>query len=130
VLRLCEHGIGSEFHAERIMTDQRVHPIHPDDIYSLTDFQRETKARVAELQEHGRPAVLTVNGKASLVVQDASAYQRMLELADQMDTLLAVREGLDSMERGEGVSLDEFDATFRAKHNLPRRRGATGTDGR
>jgi len=109
---------------------QNIHPIRPEDIHSLSDFQRKTRDHIERLQETGRPEVLTVNGKAALVVQDADAYQRMLELADRMDTLLAVQEGLDSMKRGEGISLEEFDREMRAKHGIPSRRRATGTEGR
>ena len=93
---------------------QNVHAIRPEDIHSLTDFQRRTKEHVARLQASGRPELLTVNGKAALVVQDADAYQRLLDLADRMDALLAVREGLASMERGEGIPLEEFDREMRA----------------
>ena len=109
---------------------QNVYPIRPEDIHSLSDFQRKTKEHVERLQETGRPEVLTVNGKAALVVQDADAYQRLVDLADRMDTFLAVREGLDSMKRGEGISLEEFDREMREKHGIPNRRRATGTEGR
>ena len=108
---------------------QRIHPIRPEDIRSLTEFQRKTKECVDRLRATGRPEVLTVNGRASIVVQDADAYQRILELADRMDELLAVREGLDSIERGDGVSLEELDREVRAKHELPDTRGRTGTEG-
>ena len=37
--------------------------------------------------------VLTVNGKAEIVVQDAESYQRMLELLDRAETVEALREG-------------------------------------
>ena len=54
--------------------------------------------------------MLTVNGKAEIVVQDAKSYQRLLELADRLETIEAVKEGLASMERGEGKPMDEvFD---------------------
>lgn len=109
---------------------QDVHPIRPEDIHSLTDFQRKTREHVERLHETGRPEVLTVNGKAALVVQDADAYQRMLDLAYRMDTLLAVRESLDSIARGEGIPLEEFDREMREKHGLPKRRGTTGSGGR
>jgi len=41
-----------------------------DDIYSLTEFQRDAKTHIKHLKKSGRPAVLTINGKAALVVQD------------------------------------------------------------
>ena len=109
---------------------QTVHPLRPEDIHSLSDFQRKTREHIQRLRETGRPEVLTVNGKAALVVQDADAYQRLLDLADRMDTLLAVREGLDSMERGEGVSLAEFDKEMRAKHGIPGHRRTTNMERR
>lgn len=85
---------------------------------------------VERLRESGRPELLTVHGKAAVVVQDAEAYQRMLELADQMDTIIGIREGLDSIDRGEGMSLDEFKRRMREKYPLPDAPGATGTEGR
>jgi len=48
-------------------------------IYSLSDFQRNTRAHIRRLKRSGSPAVLTVNGQAELVVQDAAAYQRALD---------------------------------------------------
>ena len=106
-----------------------VHPIRTQDIHSLSDFQRKTRKHVERLRESGRPEVLTINGKASLVVQDADAYQRLLELADRMDTLLAVKAGLESTRRDEGISLEQFDREMRSKHGIPDSRGATGTEG-
>jgi hypothetical protein len=49
------------------------------DIRSLTDFQRNTKAHLRRLKSSGRPAVLTVNGRAELIVQDAAAFEDMLD---------------------------------------------------
>jgi PHD/YefM family antitoxin component YafN of YafNO toxin-antitoxin module len=79
-----------------------------NDIYSLTDFQRKTREHMQRLKETRRPHVLTVNGKAEIVVQDAEAYQAMVELIDRAAAIVAIREGLDSMERGEGR--DAFEA--------------------
>jgi hypothetical protein len=52
--------------------------IQIDDIYSLTDFQRNVKAHLRAIKKSGRPRVLTVNGRAELIVQDAKAYQKLL----------------------------------------------------
>jgi len=49
------------------------------DILSLTEFHRHTRDHIERLRATGRPEVLTVNGRAELVVQDASAYQNLLE---------------------------------------------------
>ena len=84
------------------------------DIRSLTDFQRNTKSHLKRLKSTGRPEVLTVNGKAELIVQDAAAYEETL------DAIHGIQRGLDAMKTGTGkpfrVALDEI----RAKYNIPR----------
>lgn len=58
--------------------------IRPEDIGSLTDFSRNTKAHLKRLRRTGRPELLTVNGKAEVVVQSAPAYQRLLNLLEKL----------------------------------------------
>ena len=53
--------------------------IKPEDVRSLTDFQRHTREHIRRLKQTGRPVVLTINGQAALVVQCAAAYQRQME---------------------------------------------------
>ena len=53
------------------------------DIVSLTDFHRNSKAHLKRLRQTGRAAILTVNGKAVVVVQDAAAYERLLARSDR-----------------------------------------------
>ena len=40
-------------------------------IESLTNFKRNTREYLERIKESGHPLVLTVNGKAEVVVQDA-----------------------------------------------------------
>jgi prevent-host-death family protein len=68
-----------------------------DGIDSLTNFKRQTADYLARLRKTGEPVVLTVNGKAEVVVQDAAAYQRLVEAAARAErdaTVAAIREGL------------------------------------
>ncbi len=53
--------------------------IRADDIGSLTDFARNTKAHLKRLKRTGRPELLTVNGRAEVVVQNATSYQRLID---------------------------------------------------
>jgi len=72
-------------------------------IESLTNFKRSSAGYLKQLQESGAPMVLTVNGKAKVVVQDAAAYQKLVELAaraDREEAALAIREGLADVEAG------------------------------
>jgi prevent-host-death family protein len=84
------------------------------DIQSLTDFKRRTPEFLRQLKESGHPLVLTINGKAELVVQDAASYQRLFELAERLETIQAVKEDLASADRGDGRPMDDvFDALER-----------------
>ena len=58
--------------------------IKPEDIGSLTDFARNTKAHLRRLKRTGRAELLTVNGKAEVVIQNASAYQRVIEELEKL----------------------------------------------
>lgn len=78
------------------------------DIRPLTEFKRETVRFVARLKETGRPSVLTVNGKPSVVVMDAAAWQDMQDQIDYAQTIAGIRKGLDQARAGEGVEASAF----------------------
>jgi prevent-host-death family protein len=85
------------------------------DIHSLSDFKRKTAEFIEQLEKTGKPVVLTINGRAKLVVQDAESYQRMLEMLDRAETIEAIWEGLESVRKGKTMSLDQFDKEMRKK---------------
>jgi prevent-host-death family protein len=92
------------------------------DIESLTAFKRNTTDYVKKIKKSGNPLVLTVNGKAEIVVQDAESYQRMLEVLDRAETIEALREGLESVRQGKTMSLDKFDKEMRKRISAPKKR--------
>lgn len=77
------------------------------DIHSLTDFKRNTAEFRERLRKSGRPEVLTVDGRPVLVVQDAEAYQRVLDAIDRLEAIEGIRDGLASMKKGAGRPADE-----------------------
>lgn len=52
-------------------------------VFSLTDFLRNHRQHIARLADSGKPVVLTVKGRASLVIQDAASYQSLLDELDR-----------------------------------------------
>jgi PHD/YefM family antitoxin component YafN of YafNO toxin-antitoxin module len=58
--------------------------IRSEDITSLTDFAKNTKAHIKRLKRTGRPELLTVNGRAEVVVQNATAYQHLIESLEKL----------------------------------------------
>lgn len=86
------------------------------DIHPLTGFLRDHKEHMERLAATGRPEVLTVNGKARVVIQDAEAYQKMVDALDAAETERIVRERLASVDRKEpGIPAEEVLADVRKR---------------
>jgi len=90
------------------------------DIQSLTTFRRKSRDFMKQLKKSKRPIVLTVNGKAEAIVQDAKAYQRLLDIAARADDEEAIRQGLDDIAHGRTRPAREVFEEFRRKHGIPR----------
>jgi len=90
------------------------------DIQSLTTFRRSSGDFMKQLKKTKRPVVLTVNGKAAAVVQDAEAYQRLLDIASRADAEEGIRQGLDDVTHGRIRPAREFFNEFEAKNGIPR----------
>jgi prevent-host-death family protein len=90
------------------------------DIQSLTTFRRRSGDFMKQLKKSKRPVVLTVKGKAEVVVQDAVAYQRLLDIAARADAREGVRQGPEESKRGLGRAIEEFFAEFEASHGISR----------
>jgi PHD/YefM family antitoxin component YafN of YafNO toxin-antitoxin module len=71
-----------------------------EDIRSLSDFKRDTTAALEHLRKSHRPMVLTVNGRAEMVVQDAASYQATLDALESAEANAGIRRGLRA--KGEG----------------------------
>jgi prevent-host-death family protein len=90
------------------------------DIQSLTAFRRSSGDMMKHLKRTRRPLVLTVNGKAAAVVQDAEAYQRLLDVAAQADAGEGLRQGLEDAKKGRTRPAREFMSEFEAGHGISR----------
>ena len=88
-----------------------------NDIRSLSDFKRNTVALLDRLRETGSPLVLTVNGKAEVVVQDATAYQALL---DRVATIEGIQHGLADVKAGRTKPAQQVFKRLRRKHGIPR----------
>jgi len=93
--------------------------IQLSDIHSLSDFQRNAKVHLRQMKRSGRPKVLTINGKAELVVQDAKSYQKLLDTLDRAEAIEGIQRGLESMKQGKGRPAKEVLDRLRKKHAIP-----------
>lgn len=89
------------------------------DVHSLSEFKRNTSDFLDQMRGSGHPLVLTINGKAELVVQDAASYQRLLDRVDELETIAGIRQGLADVAAGRVTHLSQFEQEFRAKRGLP-----------
>jgi prevent-host-death family protein len=79
-----------------------------NDIQSLSHFKRNTAQVMQQMRISGNPVVLTVNGKAEVVVQDAAAYQRLMALAERAEMIEFLREAKADADAGRTVPAREF----------------------
>ena len=86
----------------------------------LSHFKRNSTAVIAELKKTARPAVLTIKGKAEVVVQDAKSYQRLLEKIGSAETVIGIAKGLSSMKRCEGIPAEHAFEKIRMKFTIRR----------
>jgi len=90
------------------------------DIQSMTSFRNRSAEFMEHLKATGRPMVLTVNGRAAAVVQDAEAYQRLLDVVADASAEEGIRQGLDDLADGRTRSAAEVFDEIRAAYGIPR----------
>jgi len=90
------------------------------DIQSLTTFRRRSGDFMKQLRKSKRPVVLTVKGKAAAVVQDAAAYQRLLDIAARSEAEEGIRQGFEDAKKGKTRPVREFFAEFESAHGISR----------
>jgi PHD/YefM family antitoxin component YafN of YafNO toxin-antitoxin module len=88
-----------------------------NDIRSLSDFKRNTVDLLDRIRTTGNPMVLTVNGKAELIVQDAGAYQALL---DRVEALEGIQRGVADVKAGRTKPAQQVFDKLRRKHGIPR----------
>jgi prevent-host-death family protein len=90
------------------------------DIQSMTTFRNHSAELMQHIKKTKRPVILTVNGRAAAVVQDAEAYQRLLDLAAQASASEGIRQGLDDLTEGRTRPASDVFDELRAKYDIPR----------
>ena len=88
-----------------------------NDIRSMSDFKRNTTEILDRIRRTRHPLVLTINGRAEAVVQDAAAYQALL---DRLETVEALQRGLADVKAGRTKPARTVLARMRRRHGIPR----------
>jgi prevent-host-death family protein len=90
--------------------------INLSNIHSLSDFKQNAKRYVEQLQETKSPLILTINGEAAVVVEDAEAFQQAQDRIRELEAELArlkqealhrdIELGIQQLQQGEGVAAE------------------------
>lgn len=86
----------------------------------MTFFRNHSAEVLQHLKATRRPVVLTVNGRAAAVVQDAEAYQQLLDLAAQANAAEGIRQGQEDLASGRTRSARSVFNELRDEYGIPR----------
>ena len=94
------------------------------DIQSLSTFKRNTSELINQMKQTGNPIVLTVNGKAEVIVQDTDSYQKLLDSIEELKTIIQqqqstelsdeytiedlneeTQQAIENVEKGENITI-------------------------
>jgi PHD/YefM family antitoxin component YafN of YafNO toxin-antitoxin module len=92
-------------------------------IDTLTNFKRDTARFLKRLRETKGPVVLTINGKAELVVLAAASYQALIERVERLEAVAAVKEGLEDVAAGRTRPAREALEELARKHKVKATKG-------
>ena len=90
-----------------------INQIHP-----LTDFLRNHKTHIERIKDTHGSEILTVNGRAEVVVLAPAVYQDLIERAERAELIEAIEEGIASADRGELKPAAQVLAEMKAKYGL------------
>ncbi len=88
------------------------------DIQTLSAFRENSAEIIVRLKTTHRPITLTVDGNDTLVIQEASAYQRLLDLAALADPEEGLRQGLEDIAKGRTRPAHEVFAELREEYGI------------
>jgi prevent-host-death family protein len=88
-----------------------------DDIRSVTDLKRNTRAILQQIHSTGRPVVLTVNGRADAVIIDAKTYEKQMKALNLARLLVEAEEDVTA---GRVRPARAFLKEFKNAHKIRR----------
>ena len=88
------------------------------DSQPLAKFHENSAEFIEHMKATHKPMTLTVDGHAEVVVQEAAAYQRLLDLATLADPEEGLRQGLEDIAENRTQPAREVFANFREKHGI------------
>lgn len=82
--------------------------INLENIRSLTDFRRNASNYIDHIRETKAPLVLTVNGEAAVIIQDARSFQQILDRLESAEKELQFMK-LDALRKDIAAGIAELE---------------------
>src|SRR5574341_1960043 len=103
------------------------HTLPSEDIRPISLFGSRATELLRAVQMNRRPVFLISKGKAAGVLMDIEEYERLLELLEFHETILASEAEAD---RGEVISHEQLDKESKAWIKKANRRKSTKSNGK
>ncbi len=96
--------------------------VRPDTVQaeSLSVFIRDAPAFLEMVMASGEPVILSDAGGAEIVVQDAKAYQKILDRMELLESEAALRESLEDARTGRTRPFRDVLDEIGRRHGLSR----------
>lgn len=85
-------------------------------IRSLTEFKQNSSEILANLKKTHSPTVLTVNGRAEVVLIDPKTYQEMVEKIYLAESARRIENALTDIDSDKGIDAKETFEKIRKKY--------------
>jgi prevent-host-death family protein len=89
-----------------------------EDIHPMSEHRAHLTDHLRQVQETGRPIVVTQNGRAAAVVLSPATYDDLVRRAEFAADVAAIKEGLSEANAGKGRDAREALRDIAAKHGL------------
>ena len=89
------------------------------DIQTLSEFKKNASKLVKQVQETKQSIVLTVNGQAVAVVQDAESYQNALNERELAESVNVLKKRITKLRNGgKRIPAEEVFAKISKKYGV------------
>lgn len=85
---------------------------------SLTDFQRNARTYIENINQTHEPMLLTVNGKVQAILVDPVTYQQTEDQLEKLRLIAAIRAGEQAVLEGKTKPAEDVFAEIKAKYGV------------
>ncbi len=89
-----------------------------EDIHPMSEHRARLTEHLRQIQETGRPMVITHNGRPAAVVLSPAVYDELVRQAEFASDIAAIKQGLADADAGLGQDASDALRGIARKHDL------------